>query len=300
MGKGVYGRLHRLERAQSTNKHTNIARKHGLNRSIEFETYDERAALDKEIELIAQYKLYYYDNRDNQFACNFTIGGDGSTGYSFTAEQRCNCSIAQRIAQNDPVHKARRLAQNALPEVKARKSVAQRAARARDEDVRKRAATNERPDVKARRSAGSIRAMARPGTREAISASLKEANRRDDVRRNRSRGSLNSWRDETARENRLRAMRNPETIARRLAKVEVTNRTDVTKHRRKVANMKPETLLVIDYIAQLYQRKQSGERNDDLAREWGVHKQTMYKLLRQFREKGRQSFDIVYLKDERG
>lgn len=60
--------------------HKNISEKYGHTRHVEFETEIRDEALLKEIELISHYKTYFYD--ESSWGCNFTIGGDGTTGHT--------------------------------------------------------------------------------------------------------------------------------------------------------------------------------------------------------------------------
>jgi hypothetical protein len=75
------GTLKRIKNMSSRNTlHKNISEKHGHQRRIEFETEIRDEALLKEIELISYYKTYFYD--ELTWGCNFTIGGDGTTGHT--------------------------------------------------------------------------------------------------------------------------------------------------------------------------------------------------------------------------
>lgn len=78
VGKGDAARVRRKERNRY---HQNIVARHGIERSIVFETGDEREALDKEIELIKELRT-----RDYFGGANFTDGGDGVSGYRFALE----------------------------------------------------------------------------------------------------------------------------------------------------------------------------------------------------------------------
>lgn len=61
------------------NKHAHVVRTHGVTRKVEFESEDERACLDREVELIAEYHTYVGDpSADMSIASNFTLGGEGT------------------------------------------------------------------------------------------------------------------------------------------------------------------------------------------------------------------------------
>jgi hypothetical protein len=75
------GSLKRVKNVSSRNNlHENISEKYGRSRRVEFETTSRDEALLKEIELISFYKTYFYDK--SSWGCNFTIGGDGTTGHT--------------------------------------------------------------------------------------------------------------------------------------------------------------------------------------------------------------------------
>jgi hypothetical protein len=82
-GKAIQARLNDLAR---NFKHDNVAAKHGCIRILVLETDDEREALDKEIEVIADARLNHYRHPDCPWASNFTDGGDGSSGRKFSEE----------------------------------------------------------------------------------------------------------------------------------------------------------------------------------------------------------------------
>ncbi len=82
VGKGNESRIRERKRNLYWQR---VAAKYGHEREVVFATKDERAALDFEIELIAVYKTYRFDNAD-RWGCNFTRGGDGTSGYKHTPE----------------------------------------------------------------------------------------------------------------------------------------------------------------------------------------------------------------------
>jgi hypothetical protein len=87
VGKGKRGRLKRFFRG---NKHDGFMKKHGILR-IAFECMSEDHANFTEMLLIEKLRLFYYDKslslEENYWACNFTRGGEGISGYVFTPEQ---------------------------------------------------------------------------------------------------------------------------------------------------------------------------------------------------------------------
>lgn len=68
-----------------------VACKYGWRREVVFVTKEEKAALDLEIELVAHHKTYRYDNID-RWGCNFTRGGDGTSGHKHSKEHRSQIS----------------------------------------------------------------------------------------------------------------------------------------------------------------------------------------------------------------
>jgi len=81
VGKGNEGRVKGLKRNEL---HSRIKNKHGIIREVVFETHSEQEAFKKEIQLIQE--LQTHVDHGNGGA-NFTLGGDGISGYKFTKEQ---------------------------------------------------------------------------------------------------------------------------------------------------------------------------------------------------------------------
>jgi hypothetical protein len=96
VGKGSEGRVKDLER---NSLHTNIKNKHGIIREVIFETYSEQESFEKEIQLIGE--LQTHINHGNGGA-NFTLGGDGVSGYRYTKEQSEKLSKAKKKLCEDP------------------------------------------------------------------------------------------------------------------------------------------------------------------------------------------------------
>lgn len=82
VGKGMEGRVKDLERNPL---HTRIKNKHGIIREVVFETHSEQESFEKEIQLIGELQTYVHHGKGG---ANFTLGGDGTSGYKFTEEQR--------------------------------------------------------------------------------------------------------------------------------------------------------------------------------------------------------------------
>lgn len=100
VGKGNEYRTRNPERNQ---KHKHVRKTFGHRRVIIFSSNDENACLQKEIDLIQEYHTYYLDEvADKEVACNFTLGGDGSSGYKFTESQKKNISagLKQKFQDN--------------------------------------------------------------------------------------------------------------------------------------------------------------------------------------------------------
>lgn len=74
VGKGSGSRSSRTRRNW---KHRQTRIEFGLNRVIVFETEDESAALQQEIDLIAHHRTFVSDLNYNGIGCNFTGGGEG-------------------------------------------------------------------------------------------------------------------------------------------------------------------------------------------------------------------------------
>ena len=85
VGKGNFNRTRRLCRNQF---HGRIAKKYGLKREIIFESEDENLCLFKEIEAISSLKTFVNDENYNSIGCNFTIGGEGTSGHKYSEESR--------------------------------------------------------------------------------------------------------------------------------------------------------------------------------------------------------------------
>jgi len=103
VGKGSSNRIRVPERNQ---KHKHVRKSFGFKRQIVFSSEKEIECLEKEIQLISELHTFYLDeNSDKEIACNFTLGGDGTSGWSPTPEQRKNISVGIKKAyENDPLY----------------------------------------------------------------------------------------------------------------------------------------------------------------------------------------------------
>lgn len=86
----------RVSDASRNSKHDGIARYHGLNRSIVFATWIEEAALEAEVEFIRIHETYVHEHPENEWACNFTLGGDGMSGHKHDDAARMKMSLAKK------------------------------------------------------------------------------------------------------------------------------------------------------------------------------------------------------------
>jgi hypothetical protein len=99
VGKGMGKRI-KLEKRNPL--HTNIKKKHGIIREVVFETHDEQESFKKEIQLIQE--LQTHIDHGNGGA-NLTLGGDGTSGYKFTKEQKEKRSESTKKLWEDPEHR---------------------------------------------------------------------------------------------------------------------------------------------------------------------------------------------------
>lgn len=82
VGKGSIGRVRQIKRNQ---KHTWTAKTYGLNRVTVIMTSIESLTFECERELIEEHKTFY---KENAFGCNFTRGGEGTSGFRQTIDAR--------------------------------------------------------------------------------------------------------------------------------------------------------------------------------------------------------------------
>lgn len=85
VGKGNAGRVRHKRRNQ---KHTAMRRSHGFTRRILCESENEKLIFELEVMLIALHRLNFHRHGDNPWACNFTDGGEGQAGVTWTTAMR--------------------------------------------------------------------------------------------------------------------------------------------------------------------------------------------------------------------
>jgi hypothetical protein len=96
VGKGTERRVQELKRNVV---HSRIKNKHGMFRKTVFETHSEQESLEKEIQLIRE--LQTHIDHGNGGA-NFTLGGEGISGYKHSDEQREKMSETHKKRWEDP------------------------------------------------------------------------------------------------------------------------------------------------------------------------------------------------------
>jgi hypothetical protein len=88
VGKGNYGRIKGLERNY---KHNKIMKEHGIVRFV-IKCDSDKDAIEKEIFLIDQLRTFVYredlSDREKEYATNYTLGGEGSSGHKDTQETK--------------------------------------------------------------------------------------------------------------------------------------------------------------------------------------------------------------------
>jgi hypothetical protein len=99
VGKGAEKRIKNLHRNPL---HTNIKKKHGMVRKILFENLSENESFEREIQLIGE--LQTHIDHGNGGA-NFTLGGDGTSGYKHTEEQKEVKSKSVKKQWEDPEYR---------------------------------------------------------------------------------------------------------------------------------------------------------------------------------------------------
>jgi hypothetical protein len=101
VGKGNISRTRKLKR---NDLHERIAKKYGIKREIIFESDEEELCLFKEIETISLLKTFVNDENYNQIGCNFTIGGEGTTGCKYSEESKRVLSESRKGIQFTQEH----------------------------------------------------------------------------------------------------------------------------------------------------------------------------------------------------
>lgn len=75
------GQLYRVKNVKRNRKHTHVRETLGHRRDVVFETNDETAAFVHERALITEHHTFIGDPLAGPHACNFTLGGDGTSGH---------------------------------------------------------------------------------------------------------------------------------------------------------------------------------------------------------------------------
>lgn len=93
VGKGKLGRAFDLY--HRSKKHKNIVLKHGcIHKTLsDSYTYDESVVFEFETKTIIEYDTFY-DYKKNRMGCNFTMGGDGMSGYRHRDESKAKTSAS--------------------------------------------------------------------------------------------------------------------------------------------------------------------------------------------------------------
>ncbi len=85
VGKGT---VHRVQLRVRNKHHANVAKKYGVRRKIVFTSENEQAALDCEIQLIAEHHTFVNDPLYNGVGCNYTHGGEGTSGHKHSDDAK--------------------------------------------------------------------------------------------------------------------------------------------------------------------------------------------------------------------
>jgi len=223
VGKGLDKRVKSEERNQLD---TNIKNKHGMIRKILFETYSEQEAFDKEVQLIQELKTYVdFD----EGGANFTLGGDGTSGYKFTDEQleslkkalsdpeiRKKISESQKKTWENPEYREKLKSVYNSPEFKKKtsesgkkkwenpeykeKMIESNKKRWEDPDFKEKRINEikerwEDPDYNSRLRESIKKSWEKPGHREKISELLKKACENPEIRESRRKSAKKNWED---------------------------------------------------------------------------------------------------------
>jgi hypothetical protein len=99
------GNLARVKRPMRNTKHTRIATKYGLNRHVLWLSESETLIFKMEVALIELYKLNSYRHPGNKWACNFTNGGEGSSGRKLSLEAKSKIALTHQGKPKSESHK---------------------------------------------------------------------------------------------------------------------------------------------------------------------------------------------------
>ncbi len=93
VGKGTRGRVRDTRRNK---KHKRISEQYGFVRKIILETEEESHAFKCEASLICYFGTYTQSWDDDKLAANFTLGGEGCTGYNHKDDAKLAMSLARK------------------------------------------------------------------------------------------------------------------------------------------------------------------------------------------------------------
>ena len=99
VGKGLEKRVKKERRNPL---HTNIKNKHGIIRKVVFESRNEQESLEKEIQLIGELQTHVDHGKGG---ANFTLGGEGVSGYKHSDEHKENVRKSNKKNWEDPEHR---------------------------------------------------------------------------------------------------------------------------------------------------------------------------------------------------
>ncbi len=184
VGKGNRARAESLVR---NDHHENVARKHGIQRTIVESTEDEALAFELEKKLIAEHHTFVGDPAYNGIGTNYTLGGEGSAGLKFSDESLKLLSEARRKSWASSETRANYLESFASETAKTKKREAM-------------LALHSDPEFKKRQLEGIRASNQRSGAREKRSAAASKACARPEVKQKRSEASKRVWRERKARQ----------------------------------------------------------------------------------------------------
>lgn len=110
VGQGIQRRVDLLHGRNK--KHTNVSNKHGQNRIVVHETPDYEEVKSMEMWWIEQCATFVGHPLADKFACNYTLGGDGSKGCKQSEETRAKRGKALKGRKRSPEAIAKTAAKN--------------------------------------------------------------------------------------------------------------------------------------------------------------------------------------------
>jgi hypothetical protein len=114
------GKQKRIKFDKRNSKHTFVRKQYGYSREIVLVSEEEQECFLKEIELIAIHHTYYLDPEASDIACNFTMGGEGISGWHHKEETILLMKSHERTIEHcENISKVRKEA--ALPKLQGHK-----------------------------------------------------------------------------------------------------------------------------------------------------------------------------------